>query len=319
MLRLDRFAILKRLEGMDLRAPIIEAFVAFSAGRAVMPPPGELIFDEPPGDLHIKYGYLRGGPYTVIKVASGFYENHRRQLPSSQGLMIVLDRETGVPLALLEDEGALTDLRTALAGSVAADWLAPTQVDAIGVIGAGIQARLQVRELQAVRPCRRLVVWNRSVERAERFADEMRAEGYIVAVAASPAAVCSEARLIVTTTPATVPLIHERDVCPGTHITAIGADTPNKTELAPKVLARATLLATDSIAQSSRCGELLHAIDANAIAPERCVELGQLFTSPRPARGQDDVTVAVLTGLAVQDLAIASCVLAAEQPNKEGL
>ena len=108
------------LPTVDVVAAIEAAFVAYSRGEAVVPPVGEMSFAEPPGEVHIKYGYLTGGDHYVVKVASGFYDNPAMGLPSSSGLMALFSKRTGVPVAVLFDEGRLTDLRTAAAGAVAA-------------------------------------------------------------------------------------------------------------------------------------------------------------------------------------------------------
>ena len=128
------------LAHVDVAGAIAEGFVAYSNGRTVVPPVGELRFDAPPGDVHIKYGYVRGGETYVVKIASGFYENPLIGLPSSNGLMLVFAQKTGELRAVLLDEGLLTDVRTAAAGAVAAKHLAPPDVRAIGIVGTGIQA-----------------------------------------------------------------------------------------------------------------------------------------------------------------------------------
>ena len=142
--------IRKRLETIDPITCVEEAFRSFSRGEAIVPPPGELIFENPPGDVHIKYGYIGGGEFYVVKIASGFYENPRHGLPSSNGVMLAFNRQTGALAAILDDRGHLTDMRTAAAGAVAAKYLAPADVETIGVIGTGMQAELQVKFLQSV-------------------------------------------------------------------------------------------------------------------------------------------------------------------------
>jgi len=109
--------VLKRIDVVGLME---EGFVAYSEGRAMVPPVGELIFEDPPGETHIKYGYIRGGDHYVIKIASGFYGNSEIGLPSGSGLMLLLSQKTGFLEAVLLDEGRLTDVRTAAAGAVAA-------------------------------------------------------------------------------------------------------------------------------------------------------------------------------------------------------
>ena len=104
------------LPGIDLIPLIEEGFVAYSQGRAVVPPVGELIFKDPPGDVHIKYGYIEREDYFVIKIASGFPDNEKLDLPSGSGMMLLFRQETGEPVCLLHDEAYLTDIRTAVAG-----------------------------------------------------------------------------------------------------------------------------------------------------------------------------------------------------------
>jgi ornithine cyclodeaminase len=140
---LDLADIEKRLDGIDLVHLMEGAFAAFSRGEAVVPDPGELLLQDPPGEVHIKYGYFRQGDTYVVKIASGFWDNPQQGLSSSDGLMLVFRKATGELLAVLNDRGRLTDLRTAAAGAVAAKYLAPRDVDVIGVIGSGIQADLE--------------------------------------------------------------------------------------------------------------------------------------------------------------------------------
>ena len=139
--------ILPRVDLLDIME---EGFAAYSRGEVTVPPPGELLFDDPPGDVHIKYGYIRNDDYYVIKIASGFYRNPELGLPSSNGLMLLFSRQTGCLTAVLLDEGRLTDVRTAAAGAVVAKYLAPKTVGCIGIVGAGIQARLQLLNLLPV-------------------------------------------------------------------------------------------------------------------------------------------------------------------------
>ena len=101
---------------------IKDGFKAYSSGRTVVPPVGELIFDNPPGDVHIKYGYIKGDDYFVIKIASGFYENAELGSASSQGgMMLLFDQHTGREKGVLVDECYLTNVRTAVAGAICAE------------------------------------------------------------------------------------------------------------------------------------------------------------------------------------------------------
>jgi ornithine cyclodeaminase len=305
--------IRKRLETVDPVLCVEEAFRSFSRGEAIVPPPGELIFDNPPGDVHIKYGYIGGGAFYVVKIASGFYENPRHGLPSSNGVMLAFDRQTGALAAILDDRGHLTDIRTAAAGAVAAKYLAPENVETIGVIGTGLQAELQVKFLQFVRPCKNILVWGRRAEAAESYAERMRKDGYTVAVASSVEDVAERCRIIVTTTASHEPHLHGAMIRPGTHVTAMGADTPDKRELHADIFAAADLVAVDSRVQGALRGDLKGALDARTVELERVSELGQIIAGTAKGRSSaGQVTVAALTGLAVQDVAIASAVIAGD-------
>lgn len=307
---IDRDEILRRLDGVDLIAAIEAGFVAYSRGDAIVPSPGELLFTDPPGDTHIKYGYIKGQPNFAVKIASGFYRNPDIGLSSSQGLILVMSATSGAPVALLRDDGVLTDIRTAVAGAIAAKYLAPAQIEVIGVIGSGIQAEYQVDYLQSVRPCKNILIWNHRTPGAEAYRDRMRLKGYTVEIALTARDVCTHARLIVTTTPSHVPLIMNTDVQQGTHITAMGADTAEKSEIDPELFSRADRIIVDSAEHCPFRGEIMHALAAGMLAPERMVELGTMInTDPKPQRRPEDISIAVLTGLAVQDIAIANAVL----------
>ena len=123
---------------LDVTKYIEEGFVAYSQGRVIVPPVGELIFENPPGDVHIKYGYIKDDDYFAIKIASGFYENFKLDLPTSDGLILLFSQKHGTLVSILLDECYLTNVRTAVAGQVVAKYMAPAQIDCIGVFGAGV-------------------------------------------------------------------------------------------------------------------------------------------------------------------------------------
>lgn len=299
------------LPGIDVVAAMERAFRVYSAGGAVVPPVGELLFRDPPGDAHIKYGYVTGDDVFVIKVATGFYDNPKRGLPPNSGLVLVFDAATGLPRAVLLDEGHLTNVRTAAAGAVAARHLARDRIGTIGVLGGGLQARLQAVHLQAVTPCRRVALWARRPDAADACAADLEQAGFAVETVATPAEVAARADLIVTATAATAPLLDAAMLRPGTHVTAMGSDTEDKRELAADVLARAGRVVADSLAQCRLRGEIHHALAEGAIDESAVVELGAVIAGTAPGRRSDaEITVADLTGVAVQDIEIAKAVLA---------
>jgi ornithine cyclodeaminase/alanine dehydrogenase-like protein (mu-crystallin family) len=301
--------ITKALTTIDPLPLIEEGFAAYSRGEVVVPPVGELVFDDPPGDVHIKYGYIKGGDVYVIKIASGFYDNPKRGLPSGDGLMLVFDQATGVLRAILLDEGYLTNLRTAVAGAVVAKYLAPRRVGAVGILGAGIQGRMQLEWLGRVREFDRAVVWGLNEEELAAYRRDMERPGLRIQTTLQAEDVAAAANLIVTCTPSTKPLLEAGWIRPGTHITAVGSDTAAKQELDPVLLGRADRVVVDSFSQSELRGEVFRAVGAGALDRGRLIELGQVVMDPRLGRSSDEeVTVADLTGVAVQDIQISRAV-----------
>jgi len=306
---LDWPAIEARLQRVDAIGAMERAFAAYSRGDAVIPPVGELQFEEPPGDVHIKYGYLRGGDHYVVKIASGFYSNPTLGLPSSQGLMLLFLQRTGQLAAVLLDEGRLTDLRTGAAGAVAAKYLAPREPTCIGIVGTGIQARCQLEQLLKVTPCRDVRVWGRDPEKVRAYLRDIEPWGVSAKPAATLETLASESNLIVTTTPAEEALLQADWIQLGTHITAVGSDTATKQELSSEILERADLVVADSRTQCRTRGEIHHALNDGKVASKKIVELGEVVSGRADGRTSDrQISVADLTGVAVQDLAIAGAV-----------
>ena len=301
--------VVPKLDPLDVME---QAFIAYSSGKAVIPPVGELIFDDPSGDVHIKYGYLKGDDYYVVKIASGFYGNPSLGLPSSNGMMLLFDRRTGNTLAVILDEGYLTDVRTAAAGAVTVRHLGPGHIEQIGVIGSGNQARLQLSYISQATSCKRALVWGRTPTHVKRYQEEMVEQGMEIEVAANPQEVAAACRVIVTTTPSKRPLLDAQDVEQGTHIVAVGSDSSEKQELDAKILGKADLVVADSIPQCLERGEISHALRAGFIRQRELVELGKLISGEHEGRTSDEqITVADLTGVAVQDIAISKAVFEA--------
>lgn len=299
------------LPGIALVPEIEQGFVAYSRGHAVVPPVGELIFKHPPGEVHIKYGYIEGEEYYVIKIASGFQGNRMLGLPSSNGMMLLFRQRTGEPVAVLLDEGYLTDVRTAVAGAIAAKHLAPRQVSRIGIAGTGVQARLQLQHLETVTDCREVLAFGRDQSKLEQYARDMAEHGFVVECTKAANELLERCNLIVTTTAATAPILTGR-ARPGTHITAMGSDTREKQELDAALLAAADVIVADSIEQCLERGEIHQALQRKAIALDGIVELGSIICGDVAGRTSDEqVTVADLTGVAVQDMQIARTVFAA--------
>jgi ornithine cyclodeaminase len=292
----------------DALAAVEDGFARLARGEVLVPPPIGIDVPEREAEVHVKTAYVRGLPAFAVKIASGFYANPKVGLPVSSGLMIVLSAETGRPEALLLDNAYLTEVRTALAGAIAAKYLAPTTVRTAGVIGVGMQARYQLRALKLVRDFRQVVAFGRKRDAIRKFMADVSEELHVEVVPAkNPAEVVRRCEVVVTATPAREPLIALANLHEGLHITAMGSDGPGKQELDPRIFQRADLVVCDLRSQCERVGELQHAIAAGTItAASPVVELGELAAGKRPGRESDsEITVCDLTGVGVQDTAIA--------------
>jgi ornithine cyclodeaminase len=260
------------------------------------------------GEVHVKGAYIHGFDHFAVKVASGFYDNHLLGLPTSSGMMIVVNAKTGFPEAILLDNGYLTDLRTGIAGAIAADHLAREHVDTVGVFGSGGQARYQIRALRLVRDFRRLIVYGIESQQVRRYAEAMGSElGIDVEIADRPEAVVRQSEIVVTTTPARQPYLRVDWLHPGLHITCMGSDAPHKQELYPDVFERADRIVCDRKSQCFRLGELHHALEAGVLSEQSCIwELGELTAGRAPRRqSEEEITLCDLTGVGVQDTAVA--------------
>lgn len=305
---LNRAAIENLIEGVDLSSLIVKGFIAYSKGKVVVPPIGELTFKDPPGDVHIKYGYIKGDRYYVIKIASGFWENDKYGIPNGQGMMLLFNQKTGQPEALLHDEAILTDIRTAVAGQICASSMA-NEINCIGVIGTGVQARLQVEYLQSITQCRDIAVWGRNSDKVRKYKKDMEGKGFIVTIKSTVKDVCKVCNLILTTTASKDPIIFKEDLQPGTHITAVGADAVGKRELGDGVINLANTVAADSLVQCIERGEISYALSKNEIKKDQICELGHILSGKSVGRKNiNHITIADLTGVAVQDVQIATAV-----------
>jgi ornithine cyclodeaminase len=318
VLELDE--IKRLLDAAQLIQEIEIGFVLYSEGKVNVPPVGFLHFDDPPGDVHIKYGFVSGDDYYVLKMASGFYDNPELDLPANDGVILVFSQKTGELKLILLDKCWLTDMRTAAAGAVAAKHLAPKTIHHIGIVGTGVQARMQLEMLRTVVGCKSCFIWGRDPAKVQQMIEDLRASesiqawGLDIQAAETLDDLVSQCNLIVTTTSAESPLIRADQVKKGTHVTAMGSDDQRKQELDAALLAKADLVVADSISQCAQYGECVHAIQGGLIEESSILELGQVINNPAMGRtSEDQITVADLTGVAIQDIQIAKMVDRARQ------
>lgn len=295
--------------GPETISVVEDGFNYMAEGKVQTPPIMRIDVPEHNGEVDVKAAQVSGMEYFAIKMSSGFFDNYRIGLPSGSGLMVLFNARTGQPTAILLDNGYLTDVRTAAAGAIAAKYLARDDIRTVGVIGSGAQARFQLEAVRYVRPLQNVLVYSRHHENAQRFAKDMAQQlGCSVQAFKDPEDVVRQSDLVVTTTPATSPIVQAEWLQPGLHITAMGSDAEYKRELASSVLERADRVFCDLISQCSRLGELHHALDDGVMSsPREVVELGDVTSQRRLGRTHDQqITVCDLTGTGVQDTMIAT-------------
>jgi ornithine cyclodeaminase len=305
-------------DGAALEA-VAQAFAWYAEGRAEMPPVMHIEVRDHNGDVDVKSAYVRGLDAMAVKIASGFLDNAALGFATGSAMMVLLSAKTGRPEAVLLDNGYLTDLRTGLAGAVAARHMAPESVSTVGVIGCGAQARYQIHALTLVRSFERLQVFARNAAATERYCDEMRdALGVPVNAVTSASELVRSSDLVVTTTPSREGLVELQDLHPKLHITAMGSDLAGKRELGAGVLHAAHTYVCDARAQVQTMGELQHAEGTDS--PAAVTELGDVVAGrARGRRSEDDVTICDLTGMGVQDTAIAVAALDAAKARGLGV
>jgi len=308
MLILNKNQIIQHVHLNEELIPIIEeAFVSLSKGSVMMPPIMRIDIEKYHGESDIKAAYIEGLDSFAIKIASGFFDNPKLGLPSSNGLMVLLDSQTGIVKSVLLDEGYLTDTRTAIAGAIASKYLSNQNANTVGIIGAGIQARLQLQAIMLVRKINKITVWARDKIKANQFLDSFKDLEIDLHMASSCKELASLSEIIVTTTPSKKPLLEFDWIKKGTHITAMGSDAEHKNEIDPHMLKYCDQYVPDNQSQTSALGELHHALKQNLISSqEKFNDLGDIINDPNLGRkNKEDITICDLTGTGVQDTAIA--------------
>ena len=319
MLDLDKPQIMALFDFDAAVQRIHNAYVASSQGNVQTGDVVHLAFTKANGDCHVKSGHIADTASYVIKIASGFYDNPAKGLPSSNGMMLAFSATTGETLAILRDEGWLTDMRTAIGGALATRALARADATEVLIIGAGIQARFQAMCLVQLLPewALKFHIWARSASAAQTLATDLNADDYNAVAGSNLGTAIGAADIIITTTTSTEPLFADGLVRKGTHVTAIGADCPGKQELPTELVATASLRVCDMASQSLNHGEFqtAHRSDASL----QVTELGHILSGAQPGRtSDDDITVVDLTGIAAQDIAITQAIIdAAAYTNAE--
>lgn len=302
---------LRKVVPLDLEsiACVRTAIESLSSGQVVMPPILSMEIPQHNGEVDVKTAFVPGLDGFAVKISPGFFDNPKLGLPSLNGLMVLFSAKTGIVDAVLLDNGYLTDIRTACAGAVAAQALSRPDSRVAAIYGTGLQARLQLEALCLVRPIDSVRIWGRSFDKAQAMASETVDRLGLEAVACKDGAdAASGADILVTTTPAKQPVLMADWLEQGQHVTAMGSDADYKNEIDPACVTKADLYVADRVTQTRKLGELRTAIAGGLVTePEGLPELSDILAGSRTGRQSDkDITLCDLTGMGVQDTAIAT-------------
>lgn len=317
ILFIDRNTATSLLDLKECIEVVQAAFEAHAMGKSYEPQLVHVTTES--GEFHIKTGGIRGPhSFFACKVGGGFFNNRKTfGWPNIMGMLALFDANTGAPLAVIES-GALTKARTGAATAVAARYLARPTSSVVTVCGAGNQAESQLRALSLVLPIRKVFIWSRSG--ARDFAAKMSRElGIQVEENENLRSASLQSDVVVTCTPSKQWFLSQADVAEGTFVAAIGADSPDKQELDPNLLAHASVVC-DLTSQCVKVGELHHAMDAGLMTPERVRgDLGDVIIGRTRRRETDNETIIFdSTGTALQDVATAVLVYERARVSKKG-
>lgn len=222
--------------------------------------------------------------------------------------ILLFDMESGALRAVIS-ANYLTGLRTGAASGVAAKYLARTDANSLGIVGAGVQAWYQAEALCAVRDIRTAKVFSRNKSKAEAFALRLQTSLSVDAVAVDSAEEAARhSDLVIAATSSSEPILHGAWLKPGTHVSAIGANARTKRELDPMCFAGARVVADSREQALDECGDLRDAIESGRVTPEIVyAELGELAAGLKPGRSsRDEITIFKSVGVALQDIAVAA-------------
>ena len=307
---LTRSDVASLLSAADCLAAVEGGFRAQGLGQA--PPPGALGHHVAGGAFHLKAASMvTDRPWFAAKVNGNFFGNPSAGLPRIQGALVLCDAEFGTPLAVM-DSIEITILRTAAATAVAAKYLSRDDAHTVTIAGCGLQGRAHVRALAGVREIREFRLYDSDPSSAVRLADEL---GDSIGAAMEPVtdlrAAAHDSDIVVTCTPSRTAILGVADVAPGSFVAGVGADSDEKQELDPHLLA-SSLVVTDSTAQCAAFGDLRYAIAAGLMtATDVHAELAAIVagTAVNP-RDSGRTIVFDSTGTAIQDVASAAIVYA---------
>jgi alanine dehydrogenase len=290
------------------------AFAQLSAGRANVPLRTQLFFPQHNAVTLVMPAYLEDTAALGVKVVSVFPHNPEAGLPTTHALVIIVDTNTGQPIAAM-DGTYLTALRTGAASGAATDLLARRNAHQVAILGAGGQGRTQLLGVCQVRQVTRVWVYDSISERARQYVQEMKAAGGSVpgdiVQATSAAEAVAQADIICMATTSKTPVVSDGDLRPGVHINGIGSYSPQMQELDERTVARAKIVVDSRVAALAEAGDLVIPMSKGIISEQNIhAELGELVLGRKPGReNEDEVTFFKAVGNAVQDMSVAHRVL----------
>jgi len=267
--------------------------------------------EEHGGDILLMPCYVGGMEIFSVKLVTVYPQNAAKGLPTIQAVVLIVEPLTGEPRVVAEAK-ALTGLRTGAATAVSVKHLARRGSKFVGIIGCGYQARWQLLALRAVMKPERIlaydVVEDKAREFVARMSDVLDCE---VSRASSAEALARSSDVIITVTTSKTPVVKDEWVKRGTHISAIGAYTPEMSELEPSLVARSKVVVDSRQAAMAEAGDIIQPIRMGLMKEESIhAELGEVVAGVRPGRQNDDeITIFKSVGLAVQDAAAAKVLL----------
>ncbi len=291
------------------------AFAQLSTGQADVPLRTALDVPRHNGVTLFMPAYLAADDQMAVKIVSVFNDNPAQGLPLIHALVVVVDASTGAPAAVM-DGTYLTALRTGAASGAATDLLARPDARTVAIFGAGAQGRTQLEAVCAVRSIQEAWVYDLVSEQAAAYAAEMGQQLALpVRVADTPAEAVRNADVICTATTASSPVFENGDVQSGTHINAVGAYTPQMQEIPAETVLRAKVVIDHHESSMAEAGDLLIPMRQGLMTEDHIyAELGEVAAGIKPGRtASDEITLFKSVGVAVQDVAAASAVLAAAQ------
>ncbi|MFQ6070101.1 MAG: ornithine cyclodeaminase family protein [Candidatus Aminicenantales bacterium] len=300
-----------------------KAYEQFSAGKAVLPLRIQVPVENYGGVTLFMPAYLSRSNVLGAKIVSVFPRNEAQNLPTIHAAVIIVEAQTGKPLALM-DGTYLTALRTGASSGVATELLAGKNASTAAIIGAGAQARTQLEAVCSGRRIKKVFVYDISYEQAEEFVREMKEFGppipSHITRADTPEQAVEEADVICTATTSTTPVFSHQALKPGVHINAIGSFTPERQEIPEETVCRSKIVVDSRKAALEEAGDLIIPIRKGMITENHIyAEIGEIAVGKLPAREtEEEITLFKSVGLAIQDVAVAEVVLRRAEELKVG-